>query len=184
MLAIRFNRVGKKNKAQFRIVVQEHTAVPGGRHVEILGSYDPHLKKGVFKNERIKYWIGNGAQVSDSVYNLFIKQGIVTDKKRHIKIGKKKKKGEEEEAEKPSSASADTKATEDKKEEGKVEAKNESPEKPAENKEAKPGVGEAKKEDGDKAEAKKKEVKESPSADKKEEKQDKKEESKQDQEKK
>ena len=63
MLTIRFNRVGKKIKAAYRIVVQEHTIAPGGRHVEVLGSYDPHLKKGVFKNDRIKYWIEQGAQV-------------------------------------------------------------------------------------------------------------------------
>lgn len=65
--------------------------------MEIVGSYDPHSKKGVFKNERIKHWIDKGAQVSDSVYNLFIKQGIVTGEKRLIKIkAKKQKKGEEE----------------------------------------------------------------------------------------
>lgn len=86
MLTIRLNRIGKRNKAQFRVVVQEHTIAPGGRHVEIVGSWDPHQKKGNFKSERIQYWIGNGAQVSDSVHNLLVKQGIIKAKKRAIKI--------------------------------------------------------------------------------------------------
>jgi small subunit ribosomal protein S16 len=89
MLSIRFNRTGKRNQAQFRIVVQEHTVAPGGRHVEVLGSYDPHSKKSVFKADRIKYWIGKGAQVSDSVWNLMIKNQIIEGVKRAVKMKKK-----------------------------------------------------------------------------------------------
>jgi small subunit ribosomal protein S16 len=88
MLTIRFNRTGKRNKAQFRIVLQEHTVAPGGRHVEVLGSWDPHMKKGVFQGEKIKEWITKGAQVSDSVWNLLIRQGIIEGKKRAKKIKK------------------------------------------------------------------------------------------------
>lgn len=100
MLTIRFNRIGKKNKAQFRIVVQEHTVAPGGRHVEVVGSYDPHSKNGVFQGERIKYWIEKGAQVSDSVYNLLIAKEIISGKKRKMNIGSKgrDKEGEEKAA--------------------------------------------------------------------------------------
>jgi small subunit ribosomal protein S16 len=90
MLTIRFSRVGKKNQAQFRIVLQEHTANPKGRHVEVLGSWDPHRKVGVFKDEKIKSWIGKGAKLSDTVHNLLVKQGIIKDKKRAIKISKPK----------------------------------------------------------------------------------------------
>ncbi len=90
MLTIRFSRVGKKNQAQFRIVLQEHTASPKGRHVEVLGSYDPHQKKGVFRDERIKYWISKGVKISDSAYNLFVKQGIISGRKRVVKIIKPK----------------------------------------------------------------------------------------------
>jgi ribosomal protein S16 len=89
MLTIRFNRTGKKNKSYYRIVLQEHTVAPGGRHIAILGSYDPHLKKAVFKAEKIKEWIGKGAQVSDSAYNLFIKEGVLEGKKRVVKVPKK-----------------------------------------------------------------------------------------------
>ena len=81
MLAIRFNRTGKKNHASFRIVLQEHTKAPGKRHVEILGSYDPHKKVTILKKERIVYWIGQGAQTSPVVTNLLIREGVIERKK-------------------------------------------------------------------------------------------------------
>ena len=88
MLTIRFARVGRKNRAQFRIVLQEHTAAPGWRHVAMLGNYDPHQKKVVLKADKIKEWISKGAQVSDSVYNLLLREKIVEGKKRAIKMKK------------------------------------------------------------------------------------------------
>lgn len=88
MLAIRFERVGRRNKAQFRIVLQEHTIAPGGRHVEVLGSYDPHMKKAVLKAEKINEWIGKGAQASPSVHNLLVREGVVSGDKRKIKMPK------------------------------------------------------------------------------------------------
>lgn len=90
MLTIRFARVGKKNKAQFKIMLQENTIAPGGRHIEILGSYDPHSKVAVLKNERINYWMSQGAQVSDSAYNLFVKNGVIKGDKRKVKVPAKK----------------------------------------------------------------------------------------------
>ena len=86
MLTIRFARVGRKNRAQFRIVLQQHTAAPTGRHVAVLGSYDPHQKIAVLKAEKIKEWIAKGAQVSNSAYNLFIKEGVIEGKKRPVKM--------------------------------------------------------------------------------------------------
>lgn len=90
MLTIRFSRVGRRNKAQFRIVLQQNTVAPTGRHVEVLGSYDPHQKVAVLKADKIKGWISKGAQVSDSVYNLFVKEGVIEGKKRAIKMEKPK----------------------------------------------------------------------------------------------
>lgn len=88
MLTIRFARVGRKNRAQFRIVLQEHTLAPTGRHVAVLGSYDPHQKVAVLKADKIKEWITKGAQVSDSAYNLFVKEGVIEGKKRAVKMEK------------------------------------------------------------------------------------------------
>lgn len=81
MLAIRLNRTGKRNRAYFRVVVQEHTKAPGKRHVEIVGSYDPHKKTTLLKKDRILYWIGQGAQVSDAVHNMLVREGVIEAKK-------------------------------------------------------------------------------------------------------
>ena len=91
MLTIRFARVGRKKRAQYRIVLQEHTVAPTGRHVAVLGSYDPHQKKSVLKADKIKDWVSKGAQVSDSAYNLFVKEGVLEGKKRAVKMEKPKK---------------------------------------------------------------------------------------------
>ncbi len=90
MLTIRFARVGKRNHAQFKIMLQEHTIAPGGRHVEVLGSYNPHSKEAVIKEDRVKYWVSKGAQMSDTAYNLFVKKGVVSGDKRKVKVPAKK----------------------------------------------------------------------------------------------
>jgi len=132
MLTIRFSRVGKKNKAQYKLVLQEKTAAPTGRHVEILGSHDPHLKQTVLKEDRIKYWLEKGAQASDTVYNLLVSKGIISDKKRPVKMpAKKAEEVVEGEAPKEGEAKAEEapkeeiKAGEVPKEEAKAEEKKE-----------------------------------------------------------
>jgi len=81
MLAIRLNRTGKRNRAHFRVVVQEHTKAPGKRHVEIVGSYDPHKKTTILNKDRILYWVSQGAQVSNAVHNMLVREGIMAGKK-------------------------------------------------------------------------------------------------------
>ena len=82
MLRIRFLRVGKKNSPSFRLVLTpRRTAPKGGRFLEILGSFNPVKHESVFKKERIQYWISQGAQASDTVQNMLIKQGIIKGKK-------------------------------------------------------------------------------------------------------
>lgn len=98
MLTIRFNRVGKRNQAYFRIALQEKGKAPGKRHVEMLGSYDPHKKVTVLKKERVLYWIGQGAEVSDSVHNLLVREGVVTGDKHVIKMQRPEKPVAAEEA--------------------------------------------------------------------------------------
>ena len=122
MLAIRFARVGKKNHAQFQMTLQEHTVAPGGHHIEILGSYDPHQKKAVLKKERIEYWISKGATMSDSVYNLLVTNGVVKGEKRKVKLPKKAEAPKTEEA-KAEAPKAEEVKEEVKAEEAKVEEK-------------------------------------------------------------
>ncbi len=90
MLVIRFNTVGRKNHKQYRIAVQEKSQAPGGRHVALVGSYNPHSKETILKTDEIKDWIAKGAQPSDSVYNLLIRNGVIEGEKRKVKVPKKK----------------------------------------------------------------------------------------------
>jgi len=80
MLVIRLNRYGKRNQAQFRVILQEKAKAPGHRHVEVLGSLNPHSKATVLKKERILYWIGQGATPSDRVHNMLVKAGVIEGK--------------------------------------------------------------------------------------------------------
>ncbi len=81
MLILRFNRTGKKNRVSYRLVLQEKSKAPGKRHIEILGSHDPHLKTTVLKKDRILHWLSQGVQCSPVVHNLLIKEGVIEGKK-------------------------------------------------------------------------------------------------------
>ncbi len=115
MLVIRFSRVGRHNHAQYRIVVQEKSKAPTGKHVAIVGSYDPHLKQAVLKEDEIKKYIANGAQPSDSVHNLLVSHGVIKGAKRVVKVPEKVVEEKEENAE------ATEEKTEEKTEEAKAE---------------------------------------------------------------
>jgi small subunit ribosomal protein S16 len=78
VLMIRLSRIGKKKKPFYRVVVIEKTRPRGGRVVEAVGTYDP-LKKPAeikLKAERIKHWLANGAQPSDTVRSFLRRQKI------------------------------------------------------------------------------------------------------------
>jgi small subunit ribosomal protein S16 len=79
VLAIRLARIGKKKRPFYRIVVLEKTRPRNGRFVEIVGTYDPLKKPADVKlnAERIKYWLGCGAQPSDTVRSFLRNQKIV-----------------------------------------------------------------------------------------------------------
>jgi small subunit ribosomal protein S16 len=89
MLSIRLKRIGKKHQAAFRVVIGEARSKLKGDYTEDLGWYNPHLKKGGFNAERIKYWMSVGAKASDTVHNLLVKHGIIEGKK--IAVHKKPK---------------------------------------------------------------------------------------------
>lgn len=78
MLTIRLSRIGKKKKAFYRVVVIERTRPRGGRFVEAVGTYDPLKKPAEIKldAERVKHWLGVGAQPSDTVRSFIRQQKI------------------------------------------------------------------------------------------------------------
>lgn len=114
MLKIRLQRIGKKNKAYFRVVVTEHTTAPKGRYLELLGSYDPHKKELIVKEDRVKHWLANGAQLSATMNNLLIDKNIIQGQKVTSWKPKKKKKEEEtDQKAKPEEKPSEEKTTED-----------------------------------------------------------------------
>jgi len=70
MLAIKLKRIGRKHQPSYRLVVAEKRSKLGGEPVEDLGSYVPFSKTLTVNGERVNYWIGKGAQPSDSVRTL------------------------------------------------------------------------------------------------------------------
>ncbi len=104
MLVIRFNRFGKRNQAAFRVVLQEKTKAPGRRHIEMLGSYNPHTKAVTLKKERILHWIKEGAQPSDRAHNLLVKEGVIEGKIIPKKMPRPVKKEEAKPTETPTEA--------------------------------------------------------------------------------
>jgi small subunit ribosomal protein S16 len=61
--------MGKKKRPFYRVVVIEKTRPRNGRFVEIVGTYDPLKKPHAVElvNDRVEYWLGKGAQPSDTV---------------------------------------------------------------------------------------------------------------------
>ena len=76
MLAIRLRRTGSTKRPYYRVVVADSREPRDGRFVEVLGHYDPRKNPAVVKidTERTEYWIGKGAQPSDTVRSLLKQQ--------------------------------------------------------------------------------------------------------------
>ena len=76
MLSIRLRRAGATRKPHYRVVVADSREPRDGRFVEVLGHYDPRKEPAVVKidTERTDYWIGKGAQPSDTVRSLLKQQ--------------------------------------------------------------------------------------------------------------
>ena len=77
---IRLNRMGAKKNPFYRVVVADSRAPRDGRFIEILGNYDPSKQPAVVNVDEAKVldWMNKGAQPTDTVKNLFSKQGIMS----------------------------------------------------------------------------------------------------------
>ncbi len=85
MLKIRLQRVGRKNNPAFRVVVTDSKRGPkSGDNVELLGSYNPNSNNIQIDGDRVKYWTSVGAQVSDTMHNLLIREKIIEGKKINV----------------------------------------------------------------------------------------------------
>lgn len=103
MLSIRLSRVGKKRAPIYRIVVMPKQRDPWAKSVEILGHYNPRQTPHEFvvNTERIKYWLSQGAEASDTVWNLLVDQKVIEGEKRatsHLSSKRREKIQKEAEA--------------------------------------------------------------------------------------
>lgn len=79
MVKIRLKKGGSKARPTYRIVVQDSRKPRDGTTIEELGYYLPIAAEDAqvsFDEERAKYWIGVGAQPTDTVKKLFNKKGL------------------------------------------------------------------------------------------------------------
>ena len=121
MLKIKLQRVGRKHDPSYRVVVTDRRTGPkSNKHVAIVGHYDAIRKTTELKADEIKDWISKGAQPTETVHNILVKEGVIEGKKINV-LPKKSpiideealaKQKEEEEAKKAAEAEAAAKAEE------------------------------------------------------------------------
>ncbi len=78
---IRLARHGAKKKPFYRIVIADNESPRDGRFLENVGTYNPLVDpaKVSLKQERVKYWIDQGAIPTDTVKSLLKKEGFFTN---------------------------------------------------------------------------------------------------------
>ncbi len=79
MLKIRLSRRGKKRQPSYRVVVADVNSKRDGRIVERIGHYNPLTDPAEFniQEDRALHWLSVGAQPTDAVRRLLVKQGTL-----------------------------------------------------------------------------------------------------------
>lgn len=99
-IGIRLARHGQRNRPFYRIVVAQTSARRDGKFIEVVGTYNPLTKPSTvtIKEERIKYWLSQGANPSERVAK-FIKElipghleGIEENRKSKLQAKRKARK--------------------------------------------------------------------------------------------
>ncbi len=89
---IRLSRQGRRNRPHYRVGVFDRRTRRDGPPIEQLGHYDPLVedddKKVTLDEERIRYWLSVGADVSETVRSFLKRRGIQVPTRS--KKGKKK----------------------------------------------------------------------------------------------
>ena len=74
MVKIRLTRGGAKKRPFYHIIVTDSRSARDGRNIERLGYYNPiaqgNEKRVELNTERLNYWVGQGAQMTDKVADL------------------------------------------------------------------------------------------------------------------
>ena len=87
-MKIRLARGGSKKRPFYRIVAADSRMPRDGRYIEKLGTYNPLLPKDSEERvkmdmERVKYWLGEGAQPTDRVSRFLEAAGVLDKKERN-----------------------------------------------------------------------------------------------------
>lgn len=75
---IRLRRIGEKKRPIYRIVALDSRKKRDGAYLESVGLYNPNKETDqvTLKKERIEYWLGVGARLSDTVRSILKKEGV------------------------------------------------------------------------------------------------------------
>jgi small subunit ribosomal protein S16 len=75
---LRLRRVGRKKLPIYKVVAADARSPRDGRFIESVGQYEPLRTSNIvqFKEDRVIYWLKNGAQPTETVKNLLQKEGI------------------------------------------------------------------------------------------------------------
>ena len=118
-VSLRLSRGGSKKRPYYKIVVANSRAPRDGKYLEQVGTYNPLLAKDDenrvrLVEDRVRYWIGVGAQPTDRVARMLDKAGIkerdATVNPKKGEPGQKAKDRAEEKAEKAREAEEAAKA--------------------------------------------------------------------------
>lgn len=79
MVKIRLKRMGMKHAPSYRVVIADARSPRDGRIIENIGWYNPLTEPSTINidADRVRYWLGVGAQPSESVRSLLVRTGVL-----------------------------------------------------------------------------------------------------------
>ncbi|PJA97512.1 MAG: 30S ribosomal protein S16 [Ignavibacteriales bacterium CG_4_9_14_3_um_filter_34_10] len=79
---LRLKRMGKKKQPVYKVVAADARSPRDGKFIEAIGMYNPLTNPATvdFVEDRTMYWLGVGAQPTDTVKSLLSKKGILLKK--------------------------------------------------------------------------------------------------------
>lgn len=124
MVKISLTRTGKRNQPHYRVVIRPARSKRDGKALEYIGYYNPRTSPTTVKLEldRVKYWLSVGAQPTDTVRDMLIKEKLLPEYKQPGEKSQKALKREKKD-ESADQTVPPTPAQSDKKEDVKAEEK-------------------------------------------------------------
>jgi small subunit ribosomal protein S16 len=91
VLRIRLRRTGKRRQPSYRVVIADQRAPRDGDFIEVVGHYNPRTSPTTLEldEDRVRHWLENGAQPSETVHRLLHARGLTTvDRARGRRSGR------------------------------------------------------------------------------------------------